>query len=205
MALTATQLSDLVASTIRDLDEPNLTEITSDLQEHTAMKRLLKKKQRTIQSGIGAQWDVMVNHSGGSENVGLGAQDNVEIVDTLVQAQADWRNTVTHWAMIGQEMSMNMGKRRIVDLMMVREKAAMISLAELMEANFWGPPVASTDDVTPWGINTWVVKNATEGFNGGAPSGYTSIGLNPTTYPRWKNYSGNYTAVTKDDLIRKWR
>ncbi len=38
-----------------------------------------------------------------------------------------------------------------------------------------------------------------------SPSGYTTIGLNPTTYPRWKNWTYQYTSVTKDDLIRHWR
>ena len=82
---------------------------------------------------------------------------------------------------------------------------ALISLAILMENNFWGPPVALTDTLTPWGVNTWIVKNATEGFNGSAPSGYTTIGLNPTTYPRWNNWTYQYTAVSRDDLIRHWR
>ncbi len=205
MALTATQLADLVATTLRDLDEPNLVEITTDIQEHTAAPRLLKKKNRKLQSGYGVQWDVLVNHAGTFQNVGLGAPDDVDIPDGVVQAQADWRNSVVSWAMIGQEMSMNAGKRRIVDLMMVREKMAMIDWVQGMEDNFWGPPVAITDDVTPWGVNTWIVKSATEGFNGGAPSGYTTIGLNPTTYERWKNYTAPYTAITKDDLVRKWR
>jgi hypothetical protein len=205
MAVTPSQLADLVASTIRDLDEPNLVEIATDIQEFTASPRLLKKKQRTIQSGTGVQWDVMVNDSGTFENVGIGAQDNPRIPDHLVQATADWRGSKVDWAMDGKEISMNMGKRRIVDLMMVREKGAMISWVQGIEANFWGPPVALTDDVTPWGVNTWIVKNASEGFNGGVPSGYTTIGLNPTTYPRWKNYTAQYAAVTKDDLVRKWR
>jgi hypothetical protein len=74
-----------------------------------------------------------------------------------------------------------------------------------MEANFWGPPVASTDTVTPWGVKTWFPKNATEGFNGSVPSGYTSVGLNPTTYANWKHWTAPYTSVSKDDFVRKFR
>lgn len=203
--LTATALTDLVATTLRDLGRPKFTEIASDLQNHTAMRFLLNKNRVTLQGGVGVQWDVMVNHSGSAANVGLGASDDVEIVDTMVQAQADWRNTTANWSIIGQEVDMNAGAARIVDLIKTRRIACMISLAELMESNFWGPPVAATDNTTPWGVNTWIVKNATEGFNGGAPSGYTTIGLNPTTYPRWKNWTAVYTAVTKDDLVRKLR
>ncbi len=203
--LTPTQLNDLVAMTLRDLGKPNFTEIATDLQRHEAMKNLVRKNRVVLQSGVGVQWDVMVNHSGSAANVGLGASDSLNIVDTMVQAQADWRNTTANYSFIGQEMDMNREPARIVNLVQERRIACMISLAEIMESNFWGPPVASTDTVTPWGVNMWIVKNASEGFNGGAPSGYTSIGLNPTTYPRWKNWTAQYTSVTKDDLIRKWR
>ncbi len=204
-ALTATQLGDLVQTTLRDLGKPRFTEIATDLQRHTAMRNLLKKNRVQLQSGYGVQWDVMVNHAGSAFNVGLAASDNVNIIDTMVQATADWRNSTGNYAVIGQEISMNAEPSRIVDLIRERRIAAMISMAELMEANFWGPPVALTDTLTPWGVNTWIVKNATEGFNGGVPSGYTTIGLNPTTYPRWQNWTYQYTSVTRDDLIRHWR
>ncbi len=204
-ALTAQALNDLVATTLRDLGKPKFTEIATDLQEHTAMRNLLKKNRIDLQSGTGVQWDVMVNHSGTAANVGLGAQDNITVVDTMVQATADWRNSTANWSIIGQEIDMNREPARIVDLLKERRLACMIALAELMENNFWGPPVQSTDSVTPWGVNMWIVKNATQGFNGGAPSGYTSIGLNPTTYPRWNNWTDQYTNVSKDDFIRRAR
>lgn len=203
--LTPDALNDLVAMTQKDLGKPSFTEIATSLQEYTALPQLLKQNRVTLQSGYGVQWDVMVRHAESARNVGLGAQDAPEIVDTMVQASADWRNTTADYAFIGQEIDMNREPARIVDLVKERRIACMISLAELMEDNFWGPPVASTDSVTPWGVNTWLVKNATEGFYGGAPSGYTTIGLNPTTYPRWKNWTAQYTAVSKDDLIRKLR
>lgn len=203
--ITASGLNDLVQTTLRDLGKAKFTEIASNLQEHTAMNNLLNKNRVMLQSGYGVQWDVMIDHTGSSSNVGLGAPDVVNIVDTMVQATADWRNTTTNYAFFGQEIDMNREPARIVNLVQERRIAAMISLAELMEQNFWGPPVTSTDSVTPWGVNTWIVKNATEGFNGGAPSGYTTIGLNPTTYPAWKNWTAQYTVASRDDLVTKWR
>jgi hypothetical protein len=203
--ITATGLNDLVQTTLRDLGKPKFTEIATDLQQHTAMKNLLRKNRVTLQSGYGVQWDVMVTHSGSFSNVGLGAQDNVSIVDTMVQATADWRNSTCNYAIIEQEIDMNSEPSRIVDLIRARRIAALIALAEGMETNFWGPPVGSTDNVTPWGVFTWLQKSATQGFNGGAPSGFTTIGLNPTTYPRWKNWTDGYTAVSRDDFIRKAR
>lgn len=205
-SIQAQQLGDLVASTIRDLGEPNLTEIATDIQDHVAMSRLLKESNiKKYGSGTGLQWDVMVNHSGSFRNVGLYQRDQTNQVDVLVQAQADWRHCTTNWSMDDREIAMNRGQRRIVDLMKVRRLAAMISYAEGEEANFWRFPSA-TDDVTPLGLPYWVTKNATEGFNGGTPTGYTTVGnLSPSTYSRWNNWTFPYTLVTIDDFGLKLR
>ncbi len=204
-ALTAAQVGDLVATTLRDLGKPKFTDISSPLQKHLAMRNLLRKNRRELESGYGIQFDVMVGQANSASNVGLGASDNVDDVDVMTQATADWRNTSCNYSLVGQVVDMNREPAKIVNFVQVKRIAALISLAELMEANWWGPPVAASDNVTPWGINTWIVKNATEGFNGGAPSGYTTIGLNPTTYPAWNNWTYQYTAVSQDDLVRHWR
>ena len=204
-ALTAPNYGDLVQTTLRDLGKPKFTDISSPLQKHTAMRNLLRKNRRELESGYGVQFDVMVGQAQSAANVGLGASDNVEDIDVMTQATADWRNTTSNYSLVLQVIDMNREPARIVNFVQAKRIAALISLAELMEANFWGPPVSSTDNVTPWGVNTWIVKNATEGFNGGAPSGYTTIGLNPTTYPAWNNWTYQYTNVTSEDLLRHWR
>ncbi len=203
--LLATADNDLVATTLRELNRAKFVDISSQLQEHTAMRNLLMKNRRVLASGYGVQWDVKVVLTQYARNVGLAATDVIDFTDTMTQATADWRNSSTFYPIIGQEVDMNNNPARIVDLVLSRRLDCMISLAELMENNFWGPPVAITDNLTPWGVNTWFVKNATTGFNGGVPSGYTTIGLNPTTYPNWKNWTGQYSAVSKDDLIRRAR
>jgi hypothetical protein len=200
----ATRLHDLVTTTLRDLGKPNYTELATDTQDHVAWNELLQTNRVEMQSGTGVQWDVMVNHSQSARNQGLGGRDEIDIVDTMTSAQADWRGTTVNWAFLGPEIDMNAEPARIVDLVKQREAAAMIALAEKMESNFWGPPVASDDEVTPWGIKTWLVKNATTGFTGGAPSGYSTIGLNPTTFSRWKNFAGLYGDITPDDLFALW-
>ena len=205
--LQATQLVDLVATTLRHLGRPNYEPLMTDIQDFTAFNNLLDDGKVVEQNaGYGVQWDVAVNNSGTARNSGFGPSDNPRIVSSMVQAQADWRGITADYSFLQEEVSMNSGDdEQIVDLISQRRVACLYAIAELFENDFWGPPVAITDTVTPWGVNTWIVKNATEGFNGGAPSGYTTIGLNPTTYPRWKNYTAQYTNVTPDDLVRKWR
>lgn len=203
--LTTSQVGDLIASTLPELGELRFTEIATDLQDHTAMRNLLRKNRVIFESGRAVQWNVMVTYGGAAANVGLYASDNVNTPDVMTTASVDWRFTNTNYAVDARIIAMNRQPRMIVNMLQEQRFQALIGLAELMESNFWGPPVQSTDGLTPWGINTWVVKNATEGFNGGAPAGYTSIGLNPTTYPRWQNWTYQYTIVSKDDLVRHWR
>ena len=200
-SINAESLGDLVAATLRDLGEMRFTEIATDLQDHVAMRVLLKRDRVVLESGYGIQWDVMVQHSNSASNVGLFSTDNVNVVDGLVQATSVWRNTTTNYAIERRELAMNRTPRRIVDLLKSRRIMAMIALAELMENNFWNAPLA-TDTLTPYGLPYWVTKNATEGFNGGVLSGYTTIaGLSPTTYPRWQNWTYQYVSVTRDDFI----
>lgn len=205
-ALVATAMGDPVVSTLRDLGRLRFSEFATDLQEHTAFNSLLRENRVTLSSGIGIQFNVMVNQSSAARNFGLDASDVVNNVDLMTNGTADWRNTGTNYALIRQILAMNREPSRIVSIIQEQRIGALISLAELMEANFWGPPVALADNTTPWGVNTWFVKNATEGFFGSVPSGYTVIGgINPTTYPRWKNWTSPFTFVTKDDLIRHMR
>lgn len=204
-SIQAGDLGDLIANTLRDLGEMHFTEIATDLQDHTAQRILLKKESITLTSGTAVQWNVLVNHSNSAANVGLFATDNVNVVDGMVQANIPWRHVTTNYAIERREVAMNRSPRKIVDLLKERRIMAMIALAELMEANFWNFPLA-TDSNTPFGVPYFVTKNATEGFNGGIPSGYSSVaGLSPTTYPRWNNWTYQYGAVSKDDFIRHAR
>lgn len=202
--ITTSSIGDLGVSTLPELHKGVLVNIATQLQDYTFANYLLRKGMAiTYDSGKSFSWRALVNGTGTAQNVGAGYQDKTSIVDTTVEATADWRSSKVDWSMIKPYLQMNMGAARIVDMEMEQEKAAMISWAELLENNAWGPPVAVDDTITPYGINTWIVKNASTGFNGGAPSGWTTIGLNPTTYAQWKNYTALYTNINDTDFIRK--
>jgi hypothetical protein len=149
---------------------------------------------------------VMVDHSGAARNTGLYATDSVNVSDVMKQGSIGWRHSTTNYAYERREIAMNRDPARIVELLKIRRADSQISMAELMETNLWSAPSSSTDEESPHGIPYWFVKNATEGFNGGIPSGFSDVGgLSPTTYPRWSNWTAQYTTVSKTDLIRKWR
>ncbi len=177
-----------------DFPEPILVGVT-----------LLRENRAVLQSGYGIQFDVLVGQSNAARNVALAESDNVNLVDGMVQASSVWRNSQTSWMVIRQVAAMNREPARIVDYVKQQRIMALISLAELMESNFWAAPSAS-DPKTPYGIPYWIGKNATKGFTGGVLSGFSTVaGLSPTTYPNWNNWAAPYTAVSRDDFIRQAR
>ena len=105
---------------------------------------------------------------------------------------------------------MNTGAAQIVELVRIRRNDAMIDLAKHMEQRFWSKPADNTDTKRIFGVPYWISYGSTassEGFEGGNPNGFSggAAGLPVATVPNWQNYSANYTSITKEDLIRKWR
>lgn len=206
MPLQADQIADLVTTTQKDLGKLKWTDIYTPLQEYVALPNILNKEKVSFSSGTGIQWNVMVGNSGAAKNTGLYAEDNTNVADVMKLASIPWRHMQTSYAFEKREISMNRDPARIVELIKTRRVDAMISLAELMENNMWGKPTDSSDTETPYGVDYWLTANATEGFNGGVPTGFTDVaGLDPATYTNWRNWTAQYSAVTKTDLVRKMR
>ncbi len=207
MALQASEIGDLVALTQRDLGRMKWSDISLSLQDYVAMPNLLRTEKVEFGSGQGIQWNVQVRNAGLARNVGLYETDTVNVQDVMVQANIPWRHTTVSYAIERREIAMNREPARIVELVKVRRHTALNDLAELMEQNFWTKPTDSTDEVKPFGVPYWIVKNTSTGFNGTNPSGFTSGAgaVSSSTYTNWANYTAQYTAVSKDDLVRKVR
>lgn len=205
--LQAQQDLDLLTTTLQELGELKWTDIVSALQEHVILSRLLKKEKVGFNAGTFIQFNVQVNPSNSAKMTGMFATDVVNVVDLMTTANLPWRHANTNWAVDGREIAMNREPRKIVDLVKERRAGAMISLAELLEQQFWNQPSSSTDNLNIFGIPYWIVPNTTQGFNGGNPFGFSAGAgaLSSTTYPNWANYTDQYVDPTKLDLIRRWR
>ncbi len=203
--LLVENVGDLVADTLKDLGKPKFTDISSNLQNHVAAKNLIRKNRMVLDSGIGIQFNVLVEESNAAANVGPLTPDSLQMTDGMVQASTVWRYSRTGYMIPHQFMSVNREPARIVDWVHQQRLMAMIALVEMMETNFWAAP-AATDALTPLGIPYWVTKNGTTGFNGGTLTGYSNkAGLSGSTYPGWQNYTIAYNNVTRDDFIRSLR
>lgn len=202
---TAEQVADIQKVTLRHLGKGSLTDISLGKQRYVGMPQILRMKQKQL-TGRGIKRQVMVAPGGNARQTGLFDDDEISVNDVMQEALTPWRYTTNNYACDLREEDMNAGPAEIVDLMRIRRHAAFSALADHLEDQIWSGPSSSTDTTEVWGIPHFVVKNATKGFNGGAPSGFSDVsGISPTTYERWKNYTFTYTNVTKADLIKEMR
>jgi hypothetical protein len=158
-------------------------------------------------SGYGYSWNVMTANSDQAKNTGLFAVDDVNVTDVMTTANIPWRHWVTAYAVDDREITMNTGPAQIVDLLKVRRADAMIAQVEFAEDQFWADPADDGESI--FGLKYWIVQDSgnLEGFYGEDPTNFSSGagGLAVADYPNWANYTATYTAVSKTDLIRKWR
>lgn len=204
--LADSDIADLVKGTLKELGRLKFQQIAQNLVDYEIFPVWFKKDRVTFDSGIGIQRTLMNRLSGQAKHVGLLDTDSTNITDVIDQLNIPWRHAQTTWGFLYQETLMNRGEALIFNVIKPRRADAMISLVEELENKGWAAPSGPTDKVNPYGIPYWIVKNATTGFNGGYPSGFTDVaGVNLTTTPNFKNYTGLYTTVSKADLIKKMR
>lgn len=207
MALTVEAIADMIKSTRKDEGRLKWTNLSNSLQEYIAMSQIMKKERVQFESGNSIQWNIQTGTNGAAHPTGINQTDTYTQSDVLNVASVPWRHCTTNWSIDRRLLAMNRDPAKIVDLIKLGRCDALSSQARMMEDHFWGKPADSNDTLLPFGIDYWIVSNATEGFNGGNASGFTSGpgGLDSSVYTAWKNYTAQYTDVSKIDLIRKWR
>lgn len=210
-AVTPQDVADLVASILPDLDRMNWEQIAQNLQDYEMMSHWLKDDKIIFGDGIAIRKNLLTQLSGAASHTGMTDTDDVDIPDLMDDITVPWRHAQTKWGYHYQtDILMNRGKSTINDTVKPRRQAAMIDLAEELEKKAWQVP-NTTDKLNPYGLPYWIVYNATTGFNGGYPTGpdgnaHTTIaGLSLTDSPKFKNYTAQYAAVSKVDLLPKMR
>lgn len=208
--LKASDLADLVSGTLYNLGPMNYQQIAQSQTAYEVFEHMFKEGRMTLDGGIGIQRALMNRLPTAAAHVGLGEPDNVTIVDLLDQIQIPWCHAQTSWGMYVQEAMMNSGDSLVTNVIKPRREGAMLNMIEVLEAAAWAAPAGPTTNQykkNPLGIPYWIVKNATAGFNGGAPSGHTTVaGVSLTDSPTFKNYTFSYAltgGITKQDAIKK--
>jgi hypothetical protein len=183
-------------------------QIAQDLQYYEVFSKWFKKDKVVFDSGTGIQRTLMDKvDTEAAKHVGLLDTDQVNIPNLLSQLQIPWRHLQTNWALMYQtDILMNRGRSMILNVIKPRRASALLALVKELENKAWGDVPAVTDTKLPYGIQYWIVENATAGFNGALPGSHTTIGgVNLDTTDNFKNYTDQYVSVTKTDLIKRMR
>jgi len=206
MPLRDLDIADMITTTLHDLGRGRFHQIAQELAEYFVMPDILKKGRIRIQtSGIGIKETLMTSIGGTSRWVGMLEEDVVNWSDVLDQLTVNWCRMTDNMAWERRMLLENRGEARINNVIKPQRVAMMLRIAAGLEAGFFAAPDAS-DIKVPWGLRYWVVKNATTGFNGGLPSGFSTVGgVSLSDSPTFKNYTFQYTNITKQDLITKLR
>lgn len=205
--VTVEDLADLVEVTLGDLDKGKWTDLTGDIQEYHALPNILKQEQVKFKTGDNIRVNIMTGSNGQARWVDMNTTDSYGINDVMADGTAPWRHCTWNYAFDRREQEINSGDaEQIVDLVKTRRAAAFIDAAKLFEAGFWGKPATSADVTTVWGVDMYIVRNATTGFSGGNASGFSTGQIfDSGTQARWKNYTGQMTALTKADGVALMR
>lgn len=205
MASQIENFAELVTTTQNELGGPKFVNLMSDLRDFPLCKTFLKKNKIEIQSGPEVEWRVVMDHNHQAQHTAITDPDSIGNRDATVVAKIPWKKTYTGYWFYTEEMLVNRSKNRIVNLIELKRAQGLTAWFELMEDAFIAPP-SSSDIRTPYGLPYWAPKNATEGFNGTALSGFTTVAnINPSTYERWKSYTGQYTNFSLTDAVTMLR
>lgn len=213
MPQAASTFTDLVNSTLPDLDRDIVTDLSSDLRKFTFADQLLDEKKRSYDSGISLRTNVVYRNNGQAANVLPGQLDDVNNVEVSAYGTIDWRMCKTDYCFDQRLAAQNSGAAQIFDMIKAQYHAGIMAQLELWESNAWiGSPVAG-DVTTPCSINSFIVYSATDSTEGvptggnatGSTAGFILDSTNVSYGAKWKNYCMTYTNPTLPDLVRKIR
>lgn len=207
MSLTQDQILDIAKHVTAEYNKGKIVNIMPTLQRHEIFGRVMKQNTVSYQGGSTINMSLLTSFpSGATEDIGLYHKDEPTVPDLATSMSVPWRWTRTNYSWDEGELALVNGDNKIADLLKSREMGAVTSRASHYETRGWSSPSSSTNKLQPWGIPHYVVKNATEGFYGQNPSGWSdTAGIDAITETRWRNRTGTYSVVSRDDLIYKLR
>lgn len=208
MGIPYSAIDDAVLETQNKfIEQGSFLDLQTDLSDHIAVREMWKDRKKTFEGGHPWRFEVQMDHNYSARAVEMYETDGSSLNDTMKKGEVDVRHVNAHYIYDQREPDFQRGGRAIVDIVKSRYIAMMVSFYELLEDFLWGKPSDSSDTKTPFGVAFWVTRSATEGFYGGNPAGFADgkADIDFDTYPRWANWTSQYTNITKEDLIRKMR
>lgn len=196
---------DLTNFTLRTLNKNKISIMSLPYQNMPMWNLLFNggniKKQY---SSHGYEERTDVKESNSAKHVGNYDEDVVARESTSSKITVPWVNSQTYMITNDREIAENSGSEtRIIEYFKYLDMKQWQSLAILLEKAVWGKPTTSADTKTPYGFEYWFPRNASAGFNGGNPDGFSDVAgvdSEATGNEYWNNYTGTYSAFTRAAL-----
>jgi len=203
------KIDDFVNLTLDRFKKKRWVDISLDYQHHIFASRTFQGQAKDPErGGVQLNWKLQTDNTGTFKDSAMFAVDQTGVKNLTIEAKQPWSKQTVNFSYDIHEDVFQSDMETIVRELEVREHSMYNDYFEGMEERLWGAPSSDTQDPRPpSGIPFWLQKNASDGFTGGNPSGFSSgaAGVNTTTYANWKNYVAGYTTVSRDDLVTKWR
>jgi hypothetical protein len=116
------------------------------------MNEFLSENRRDTKGGETLQVDIMRKTTGAASMVGPADTELPNIEQVMTKANFHWCGTKTYWGITDFEMDVNQAAAKRIDLVRVQRIAALMSLSDLLEEQFWGLPQTSAFDTNNKGL-----------------------------------------------------
>lgn len=206
MALGIEELDDFVASYLQKYPMGKWQDISMPLQEYHFASRLFDRMEKAEMTTSMCKWKIETGYADNFQVVGLYHRDSSNRVNVLDEGSMKWAMTTTNYHYDIDEEVFKQGADEIVDYIGLKEKGLMKSFFAGMEDHMFGagPTSPTQKPFPPSSLLWWITANATEGFNGAEPTGFTDVGgIDTDDYPNWKNRTGAYAQFTHEDAVAK--
>lgn len=203
--LNSTNLGDLLKTTLDRKKNDNITDLTQSLQRFPVMKMALDNAK--TEEGTHLTVNALTSTNGSAKMTKLYGDVTHDRNNGVVAGSVTWTHANINMSLDEREIGMNSSNQRILDLVNIERARMFGDWAKLLNAQINGAPTSTSDTETLQGYTHWIQKNASDGFTGGNPSGFSGgcAGIDSDTYTGYKNYVHGYTAATRDDLVEEMR
>jgi hypothetical protein len=207
MSVALSQLEILTESIQDNYVMGKWQDISLPLQEYKFASRLFDQAKKDEMGGENCKWKLETDYADNFQVVELYHRDSSDRKDVLTEGSMPWALTTANYHYDLDEAVFTRGLPEIVDYISLREKGLNKSffagMEDLMFAD--GPTGPSQRPMPPATLLYWLQASATEGFNGGDPTGWGDVGAGNIltgSYENWKNRTFSYAVVDHEHFVK---
>lgn len=206
-AINLNALDDLVLLTYnKHHKNKSWTDISLAKNQYHMVDRFLRGKKMPVRGTPSLLFTVQHTNNANFRYTGAFDTDTYSVGNLAVGGSYPWAHTTSNYSydVLEQEFQAS-DLETIVDVIEMREHSMYSDWYDNLEDDFFTAKTGSETNNNLNGLPDFIVKNATTGFNGGNPAGFSSGigGINSSTYTKWKNHTAAYVSVTDDDFVSK--